>query len=576
MENNNINNVLIFGNGPVALHLYLTLRKQGSNKVGLKIRDSLKAQKFYEELKKEQFILEGKVKTELPLIAYGNTEVKPIIQNYKEILDEWETFILATPCDAYSDLLENIQFTSLKKLKTIVLVSPELSSAYFIKILLEKRGRNDINIISFSNYFGATNLAEGTYTKIIINALKGKIYLASTNVNDTEILKWVKYLKNMEIEGVICKNPLIAESKNITIFVHSPFLFNDVSLNQIFLKDPQKRYIYKLYPEGPITKYSIQDMVNLYHEIMELYKKMKIETFNLLEFLNDSYPVLEESLHIDEIKSFMDKPKNEQIFLLYVRYCCILIDPYSVPDEEGKYFDFSKVEYSKIFLDKNNKALEPIPANLPFIKKIDSTNLDPRIKETKIIVMCDVSNPLCGKDGASAIYGPQKGATKEDIIFLDQGLLHLVDICLQEGYEDYSLFPGSGAAGGLGFGLMTFLKAHLQSGIETVLDIVDFDNVIKDCDLVISGEGRIDHQSMYGKVPTGVAKRAKKQGIETVCIVGSIGSSVGDIYDFITTIESCVDHCCDIDEALENAKVNVYKAAFRLARSIQLGQKMRF
>lgn len=355
MENNNINNVLIFGNGPVALHLYLTLRKQGSNKVGLKIRDSLKAQKFYEELKKEQFILEGKVKTELPLIAYGNTEVKPIIQNYKEILDEWETFILATPCDAYSDLLENIQFTSLKKLKTIVLVSPELSSAYFIKILLEKRGRNDINIISFSNYFGATNLAEGTYTKIIINALKGKIYLASTNVNDTEILKWVKYLKNMEIEGVICKNPLIAESKNITIFVHSPFLFNDVSLNQIFLKDPQKRYIYKLYPEGPITKYSIQDMVNLYHEIMELYKKMKIETFNLLEFLNDSYPVLEESLHIDEIKSFMDKPKNEQIFLLYVRYCCILIDPYSVPDEEGKYFDFSKVEYSKIFLDKNNK-----------------------------------------------------------------------------------------------------------------------------------------------------------------------------------------------------------------------------
>ena len=234
-------------------------------------------------------------------------------------------------------------------MKTIVLISPELSSAYFIKILLEKRGRNDINIISFSNYFGATNLAEGTYTKIIINALKGKIYLASTNVNDTEILKWVKYLKNMEIEGVICKNPLIAESKNITIFVHSPFLFNDVSLNQIFLKDPQKRYIYKLYPEGPITKYSIQDMVNLYHEIMELYKKMKIETFNLLEFLNDSYPVLEESLHIDEIKSFMDKPKNEQIFLLYVRYCCILIDPIQFLMKKGSILIFQKWNILKYF-----------------------------------------------------------------------------------------------------------------------------------------------------------------------------------------------------------------------------------
>ena len=113
MENNNINNVLIFGNGPVALHLYLTLKKQGSNKVGLKIRDSLKAQKFYEELKKEQFILEGKVKTQLPAIAYGKTEVKPIIQSSKEILDEWETFILATPCDAYSDLLENIPFNKI-------------------------------------------------------------------------------------------------------------------------------------------------------------------------------------------------------------------------------------------------------------------------------------------------------------------------------------------------------------------------------------------------------------------------------------------------------------------------------
>ncbi len=125
------------------------------------------------------------------------------------------------------------------------------------------------------------------------------------------------------------------------------------------MKDSQKRYIYKLYPEGPITKYSIQDMVELYHEIMELYQKMGIETFNLLQFLNDSYPVLEETLHLDEIMSFTQKTREEQIFLLYVRYCCILIDPYSIPDEEGRYFDFSKVEYSKIYLDKENKWTIP-------------------------------------------------------------------------------------------------------------------------------------------------------------------------------------------------------------------------
>lgn len=189
--------------------------------------------------------------------------------------------------------------------------------------------------------------------------------------------------------------------------------------------------------------------------------------------------------------------------------------------------------------------------------------------------MCDVTNPLCGKTGASTIYGPQKGANEKDIQFLDQGLKHLVEICIKKGYQDYSEEAGSGAAGGLGFSLMTFLNAKLQSGIETVLDVVHFDEYVKDCDLVISGEGCIDHQSMYGKVPTGVSQRAKKYGVDTVCIVGSIGENVGDIYDCITTIESCIDHCCPLEEALENAGENVYKAAFRLARSIQLGQKMR-
>ncbi|KYM46669.1 opine metallophore biosynthesis dehydrogenase [Fusobacterium necrophorum] len=358
-ENTKINNVLIFGNGPVALHLYISLKKQGSNKVGIKVRDSLKAKNFLKELREEKFVLEGQIQTELPSVAYGKVYVENLIQENEEILNEWENFILATPCDAYLSILENIPLISLKSLKTIILVSPELGSAYFLKNWLEKLGREDIEVISFSNYFGATNLLGDSSTKIMINALKGKIYLSSTNLKSGELDKWVKYLKNMKIEGIVCKNPLIAESKNITIFVHSPFLFNDVSLNQIFLKDSQKRYIYKLYPEGPITKYSIRDMVELYHEIMELYQKMGIETFNLLQFLNDSYPVLEETLHLDEIMNFTQRTKEEQVFLLYVRYCCILIDPYSIPDEEGRYFDFSKVEYSKIYLDKENKWTIP-------------------------------------------------------------------------------------------------------------------------------------------------------------------------------------------------------------------------
>lgn len=228
------------------------------------------------------------------------------------------------------------------------------------------------------------------------------------------------------------------------------------------------------------------------------------------------------------------------------------------------------------FYDKDHQELKPIAKNLPYIVSIDNTSLDSRIKDTKIIVMCDVTNPLCGPTGASAIYGPQKGATKDDIIYLDNGLQNLVDVCVKNGYDNYQNEKGAGAAGGLGFGLMTFLNASLQSGIDTVLDIVHFDELVEDCHLVITGEGRIDNQSIYGKVPTGVSIAAKKHHIPTLAIVGSIGQNVEKVYDYIETIESCVDHPCTLDEALKNAGDNVYHASIRVMKAIQLGSKIHF
>ena len=228
------------------------------------------------------------------------------------------------------------------------------------------------------------------------------------------------------------------------------------------------------------------------------------------------------------------------------------------------------------FYDKNHQELKAIARNLPYIASLDNKHLDKRLKDTKIIVMCDVTNPLCGPAGASAIYGPQKGATKDDIIYLDNGLQNLVDVCIKTGYQNYQNEKGAGAAGGLGFGLMTFLNARLQSGIETVLDIVRFDDLIKDCDLVITGEGRIDNQSIYGKVPTGVSIAAKKHHIPTIAIVGCIGQDVEKVYDYIETIESCVDHPCSLDEALKNAGENVYRASMRVMKAIHLGTKLHF
>ncbi len=228
------------------------------------------------------------------------------------------------------------------------------------------------------------------------------------------------------------------------------------------------------------------------------------------------------------------------------------------------------------FYDSQHQLLSPIPQNLPLIDTIDSSSLDARIQDTQIIVMCDVDNPLCEKKGASYIYGPQKGATQEDILFLDHGLQNLADVCQQTGYQNFQNVAGAGAAGGLGFGLMTFLNAKLQNGIKTILDIVHFDERIQGCQLVITGEGRIDHQSIYGKVPTGVALAAKKHHIPTIAIVGSIGENLGQIYDYIDTIESSVDHPCSLEDALKNAGDHVYQASIRMMKAIQLGKKIHF
>ena len=228
------------------------------------------------------------------------------------------------------------------------------------------------------------------------------------------------------------------------------------------------------------------------------------------------------------------------------------------------------------FYDSQHQLLSPIPQNLPLIDTIDSSSLDARIQDTQIIVMCDVDNPLCGKKGASYIYGPQKGATQEDILFLDHGLQNLADVCQQTGYQNFQNVAGAGAAGVLGFGLMTFLNAKLQNGIKTILDIVHFDERIQGCQLVITGEGRIDHQSIYGKVPTGVALAAKKHHIPTIAIVGSIGENLGQIYDYIDTIESSVDHPCSLEDALKNAGDHVYQASIRMMKAIQLGKKIHF
>ncbi len=178
------------------------------------------------------------------------------------------------------------------------------------------------------------------------------------------------------------------------------------------------------------------------------------------------------------------------------------------------------------FYDRNGDHIrKPICGGmLSDLSRIDATERLPALNNIELIVACDVRNPLTGPDGAAFIYGPQKGASGEQLALLDKGLAHLAALVRRDLKMDIEALEGSGAAGGLGGGLVAFTGATIASGIDTILDAVEFDRRVSCCDLCLTGEGRIDAQSISGKACMGVARAASKHGVPTIALVGAVGS----------------------------------------------------
>jgi glycerate kinase len=174
-------------------------------------------------------------------------------------------------------------------------------------------------------------------------------------------------------------------------------------------------------------------------------------------------------------------------------------------------------------------------AALAEIARIDMTSLNPRISSTEILVACDVDNPLCGPSGAAAVYSPQKGATPEQVVILDHNLNHLAGVVKRYLGKDIRYLAGAGAAGGLGAGLVAFFEAVIQPGVKLVMEAVNFKQRIADADLVITGEGKIDRQSMMGKVIEGVGRTCQEAHVPIIALVGAIGEGADET---LTVIES--------------------------------------
>ncbi|HGY4720672.1 TPA: glycerate kinase [Citrobacter amalonaticus] len=227
-------------------------------------------------------------------------------------------------------------------------------------------------------------------------------------------------------------------------------------------------------------------------------------------------------------------------------------------------------------LDVRQNEIGKGGAALDALTRIDISQLDPRLAACRIEVACDVTNPLTGKEGASAVFGPQKGATVETIDRLDTALAHYAQIIARDLEVDVLELAGGGAAGGMGAALYAFCGAQLRRGIEIVTDALQLDACVADADLVVTGEGRMDSQTIHGKVPVGVAKVAKRYHKPVIGIAGSLTADVGIVHEHgLDAVFSVIYTICTLDDALKNAAENVRMTARNVAATLKMGQTLR-
>jgi glycerate kinase len=222
------------------------------------------------------------------------------------------------------------------------------------------------------------------------------------------------------------------------------------------------------------------------------------------------------------------------------------------------------------FLDANGQELPDGGAALARLQHIDLAGLDPRLKDCRITVACDVDNPLCGPRGASAVFGPQKGANPEMVAELDAALAHFSRVAREATGKAVAELPGAGAAGGLGAGLMFFSPAKLRPGVEIVLDAVNFAGLVEGAAFVLTGEGCTDFQTAFGKAPVGVAKLAGQFGVPVFCLSGGLGDGADDVLVHgIDAVMSICDRPLTLDVCMKTGGALIESAAERLCRIVR-------
>ena len=231
-----------------------------------------------------------------------------------------------------------------------------------------------------------------------------------------------------------------------------------------------------------------------------------------------------------------------------------------------------------VFRDGDGRVIRRNGAGgmLQQIESVDLKARHPKLDQARILVACDVDNPLTGENGAACVFAPQKGADADMVKLLDDNLKHLAGVIERETGIDVDAIPGTGAAGGLGAGLLVFAGAELESGIEIISRATSIETHLRSADLVFTGEGRVDFQTAFGKTPAGIARLAAEYGVPVIAIGGGLADDAGQVFTHgINGLEAAIARDMPLDEALANSREYIANAAERVIRLIMIGQGMK-
>lgn len=345
--------VLLLGTGPAAVQLAVLLKKQGDSQVGIVGRESVRSAPFFSAVKQSNQRLSVHIQNEKHHRLAGECVLDHVFCGYETVAGEWDTLILAVTADAYIEVLKQLGPQIVRKASRVVLVSPTFGSASLIRQFLTEL-QAEAEVISFSTYLGDTRWLEGSPShQVITTGVKKKVFIGSTHTPSAAVQAIGELYEQVGIELVAMDTPIEAETRNISLYVHPPLFMNEFSLRVVFGEEKVKKYVYKMFPEGPITQEVISDMLGQWKEITGVMEKLGLKAVNLLQFMtDDNYPVRPESLSRHEIEHFPYFEPIRQSYLLYIRYTSLLVDPFSEPDEDGKYFDFSAVPIRTMFVNK--------------------------------------------------------------------------------------------------------------------------------------------------------------------------------------------------------------------------------